>query len=211
MIKSILGTIAALTLCAISCASQASEKGNYWFLKGQFIKGGQVVSTFSAPLVSNAPFSLDTHGEVSLLEAIEPTKPASGSAEDQMFALRDTVNREAIGGFNNAKKEAHFMTRVALLETGSATATVGITANVSEISRLPVDLDQIKPGVELTLPKYYSLKLDTGLFLWKDKSVELPLGSCVQSKLGDNGCFRLVVTLESGSSPTEGPKAAKGK
>ncbi|MBD8615526.1 MULTISPECIES: hypothetical protein [Pseudomonas] len=210
MIKSISTGVAALALCALSCVTQASEEGNWWFLKGQLFKGDQVVSTFSAPLVAEAPFTLHTQQEVALVQKLEPTTPVDDSAIARLYAAKDTHDRSDIGGFNNAKSETSFYVRTALLQTGGMlTATVGLSATVRETSRTPVDLDLLKPGEQLKLPKSFDLDLNTGLSLWKDRSVELPLGTCTESKQGDLGCYRLVVRLESGSTPDGAQKAGK--
>lgn len=170
-------TLAILGMCAAASAAQASE-GNYFFLKGELYRGANLVSVFSAPLETEGLFDLETRSSFDVAKS----------------AFTDSSAVDAPLSFG--KREANYRFYVKLKERTGGTANVGIAVRVSEGFR--------PQGVNRTLAddlhQTFDLNMNTGLFLWRDVPVELPLGACAEAE-GDEGCYRIVLKMSSGSDP----------
>lgn len=104
------------------------------------------------------------------------------------------------------RHEANYNFYVALKEKTGGTAHIGLGVRVSEGFR--------PQGANLSqsddLHQKFDLTMSTGLFLWRDVPVELPLGACAEGKV-EEGCYRIVLEMSSGSNPKALKKAAGKK
>lgn len=188
MKQALRNTLAILGMCVAASAAQASE-GNYFFLKGELYRGANLVSVFSAPLATTEGlFELETRSSYDVAKSI--------------FSDPSAVDVPALLG----RQEANYHFYVALKEKTGVTADIGLGVRVSEGFRP----QRITPSQSDGLHQTFDLNMSTSLFLWRDVPVELPLGACAEGE-GDEGCYRIVLEMSSGSNPKALKKVAAKK
>jgi len=180
-------TLAILGMCAAASAAQASE-GNYFFLKGELYRGANLVSVFSAPLETKGHFELSTR---SAFDSAISNSSESSTADDSLAPGR---------------QEANYHFYVELKESAGSSASVGLGVQVREGFRQ----QSIRTGEYANLRQTVDLNMSTGLFLWRDVPVELPLGACAEGE-GDDGCYRILLEMSSGSVPRAAKKVVAKK
>ncbi|AXH59667.1 hypothetical protein [Pseudomonas amygdali] len=194
MKQTLQNTLAILGMCAAASVAQASE-GNYFFLKGELYRGANLVSVFSAPLENTEGlFDLETRSSYDVAKSA--------------FSDPSAVDTPVSVG----RQEANYRFYVTLKEKTGGTANIGLGVRVSEGFRP----QRVNHGLANDLHQTFDLTMNTGLFLWRDVPVELPLGACAgdkgdQGDQGDQGCYRIVLEMSSGSNPKALKKVAAKK